>query len=66
MEDLFSNPIYGASFEGIVTENILTQLPRWQASYYQTSNGAEIDLILTKGLKNIVQNQGTRNTKSVE
>ncbi|MBU2515880.1 ATP-binding protein [bacterium] len=49
MEDLFANPVYGASFEGFVIENILVQLPRWQASYYRTSNGAEIDLILTKG-----------------
>jgi predicted AAA+ superfamily ATPase len=32
---------------------IVTQLPRWQASYYRTSNGAEIDLILTKGIKKI-------------
>ena len=39
--------------EGLVIENILTQFPRWQASYFRTSNGAEIDLILTKGLKTI-------------
>ena len=29
------------------------QFPRWQASYYRTSNGAEIDLILTKGMRKI-------------
>jgi len=52
-EDLFANPAYGASYEGLVIENILTQFPRWQASYFRTSNGAEIDLILTKGLKTI-------------
>jgi uncharacterized protein len=54
MQDLFANPIYGSSFEGFVIENILVQLPRWQASYYRTSNGAEIDLILTKGSRTIV------------
>ena len=53
MEDLFAHPVYGASYEGFVIENIITQLPRWQASYYRTSNGAEIDLILTKGMKKI-------------
>jgi len=53
MEDLFANPIYGSSFEGFIIENILTWLPRWQASYYRTSNGAEIDLILTKGSRTI-------------
>lgn len=52
-EDLFANPVYGASFEGLVIENILTQMPRWQASFFRTSNGAEIDLILTKGQKSI-------------
>jgi len=53
MEDLFANPVYGASFEGFIIENILVHLPRWQASYYRTSNGAEIDLVLTKGTKTI-------------
>ena len=53
IENLFANPIYGASFEGFVMENILVHLPRWQASYYRTANGAEIDLILTKGSETI-------------
>ena len=53
MEDLFANPVYGSSFEGFIIENILTGLSRWQASYYRTSNGAEIDLILTKGTRTI-------------
>jgi hypothetical protein len=49
MEQLFAHPVYGASYEGFVIENLLTQLPRWQASFYRTANGAEIDLILEKG-----------------
>ncbi len=53
MEDLFAHPIYGASYEGYVLENILSQLPRWQASFYRTSNGAEIDLVLSKGRQSI-------------
>ena len=53
MEDLFAHPIYGASYEGYVIENIVTRLPRWQASFYRTANGAEIDLILEKGIKKI-------------
>ena len=53
MEDLFANPVYGSSFEGFIIENILTRLSRWQASYYRTSNGAEVDLILTKGTRTI-------------
>ena len=53
MEDLFAHPVYGSSYEGYIIENIVTRLPRWQASYYRTSNGAEIDLILTKGMRKI-------------
>jgi len=48
MEQLFAHPVYGASFEGFVIENLLTQLPRWQASFYRTSSGAEVDLVLEK------------------
>ncbi len=48
MEQLFSHPVYGASFEGFVIENILTQLPRWQPSFYRTSSGSEFDLVLEK------------------
>ena len=53
MEDLFSSPMYGASYEGYVIENIITQAPRWQSAFYRTSNGAEIDLVLSKGNRNI-------------
>ncbi len=53
MEDLFGHPVYGASYEGFVIENICSQFPRYQSSFLRTSNGAEIDLILTKGQKTI-------------
>jgi len=48
MEQLFAHPVYGTSFEGFVIENLLTQWPRWQASFYRTSSGAEVDLVLEK------------------
>lgn len=53
MDSLFSHPIYGASYEGMVLENIIIHLPRWQASFYRTSNGAEIDLVLERGERRI-------------
>jgi len=53
MEQLFAHPIYGASYEGFVIENILTQLPRWKASFYRTSSGAEIDLLLERAGRRI-------------
>ena len=47
VEDLRSHPIAGSSWEGFVIEQILGLVPReWQAHYYRTSAGAEIDLLL--------------------
>jgi predicted AAA+ superfamily ATPase len=47
--ELLGHPVYGASWEGLVIENILPLVPAWKASFYRTSSGAEIDLILEKG-----------------
>lgn len=51
IEELHHHPIVGHSFEGFVIEEILkgleaTLLTNWQAYYYRTRAGAEIDLIL--------------------
>lgn len=51
--DLLGHPVYGASWEGFVIENILSLLPDWTASFYRTSSGSEIDLILEKGKRRI-------------
>lgn len=48
MEQLFAHPVYGVSYEGFVIENLLTQLPRWQASFYRSASGAEYDLVLER------------------
>ena len=44
---LAAHPVVGASWEGFVIENLLAATP-WLAlpSYYRTSNGAEVDLVL--------------------
>ena len=52
--DLLGHPVYGASWEGFVMENILSLLPDWAASFYRSSSGSEIDLILEKGKRRIV------------
>ncbi|MGM0562375.1 MAG: ATP-binding protein [Pseudomonadota bacterium] len=45
--DLFGHPVVGASWEGFVIENLLAVAPRGaKASFYRTSAGAEIDLLL--------------------
>lgn len=46
-EALLGHPIVGASWEGYVTENLITLAPeRVEPSFYRTSGGAEIDLVL--------------------
>lgn len=47
VEDLRSHPTAGSSWEGFVIEQIVGMIPReWQAHYYRTGAGAEIDLLL--------------------
>jgi predicted AAA+ superfamily ATPase len=51
LNELYENPIIGNSFEGFVIEEIIkglqaTKVTNWEAHYYRTRNGAEIDLIL--------------------
>jgi uncharacterized protein len=44
---LAGHPVVGASWEGFVIENLLNAAPaRTNASFYRTSAGAEIDLVL--------------------
>ncbi|TXT51257.1 MAG: ATPase AAA [Spirochaetes bacterium] len=46
-EDLAAHPGMGASWEGFVIAQVLAAMPEgWQAYYYRTSAGAEIDLVL--------------------
>ena len=44
---LCGHPVVGGSWEGFVIENLLSDLPpRTRSSFYRTSGGAEIDLVL--------------------
>ncbi|MCZ0932366.1 MAG: ATP-binding protein [Oligoflexia bacterium] len=53
MNELFSHPVFGSSFEGFVLEQIISSLPRWQFYFYRTRSGAEIDLLMIKGIRRI-------------
>ncbi|MCX7122647.1 MAG: AAA family ATPase [Gammaproteobacteria bacterium] len=51
LEDLFNHPQQGHLFESFVIESMIKHLEasfmtNWQAHYYRTRNGAEVDLIL--------------------
>ncbi len=47
-DDLLGHPVFGASWEGFVIENILSLLPLWSHGFYRTAAGAELDLVLIK------------------
>jgi predicted AAA+ superfamily ATPase len=48
MDSLLSHPVVGASWEGHAIESLLAVAPdHAQASFYRSSSGAEIDLLLT-------------------
>ncbi len=50
LDDLHGHPSLGSSWEGFVVEQILRIIPeRWQAYFYRTGAGAEIDLVLFDG-----------------
>ncbi len=51
--DLLGHPVYGASWEGFVIEQVLAELPDWKPWFYRTAAGSELDLLLTKGQKRI-------------
>lgn len=47
LEDLLGHPVVGGSWEGFCIENLIAAAPRGtQASFYRSSAGAEIDLLL--------------------
>ena len=46
-EELLGHPVVGSSWEGLLIENILNALPSTaRATFYRTSAGAEIDLVI--------------------
>jgi predicted AAA+ superfamily ATPase len=51
--DLMGHPVFGFSWEGYCIETIVNHLYQWQAFFYRTSSGNEIDLILERGNQKI-------------
>ena len=50
-EEIADSPKAGASFEGFVIEQILDRAGEWQAYFWGTHGGAELDLVLTRNGK---------------
>jgi len=53
MNQLLGHPVYGNSWESFALEQTCTTLSDWRPSFYRTEKGAEIDLVLEKGLRRI-------------
>ena len=53
LEDLFGHPVVGASWEGLCLEQIIAAKPGWRPSFYRTSSGEEIDLLMERGQKKL-------------
>ena len=50
---LMGNPVFGASWEGLVIENIIVNMPDWTPYFYRTATGDEMDLVLLRGNQKI-------------
>ncbi len=46
LDSVLSHPVAGASWEGFVIEQLINAAPHAQTSFYRTSHGAEVDLVL--------------------
>jgi len=51
--DLLGHPCLGSSYEAFAIPSILEAFPRHTASFYRSSGGSEIDLVLEKGRERI-------------
>ncbi|MBC8452796.1 MAG: ATP-binding protein [Spirochaetes bacterium] len=51
--DLLGHPGLGNSYEAFVIATLLEVMPRYSASFYRSSSGAEVDLVLEKGDRRI-------------
>lgn len=47
LDAVLGHPVAGSSWEGFVVEQLVNAAPNAPASFYRTSNGAEVDLVLT-------------------
>ena len=47
LDALLGHPIAGSSWEGFVMEQLINAAPQAEACFYRTSNGAEVDLVLS-------------------
>jgi predicted AAA+ superfamily ATPase len=53
VDELLGHPSFGASWEALCVEALCASLPDWRASFYRSSGGAELDLVLERGSRTL-------------
>ena len=53
LNELMGHPAFGVSWESYALENIVSSTRRWQPSFFRSSSGSEIDLILERGIRRL-------------
>ncbi len=53
VEELLGHPVFGSSWEGLCVGAICASCPDWRASFYRSSGGAELDLVLERGSRSL-------------
>lgn len=53
VNDLLGHPGFGPSWEAFCVEALCSSAPEWKASFYRTSGGAELDLVLERGSRRL-------------
>ncbi len=55
IDDLMGHPVVGSSWEGFVIEQLCGSVPQGASCwYYRTGGGAEIDLVIERGAKELI------------
>ena len=54
IEALLGHPVFGSSWEAFCVETLTISFPDWTPSFYRSSGGAEIDLVLERGSRRLV------------
>ncbi|HEY9053939.1 MAG TPA: ATP-binding protein [Rectinemataceae bacterium] len=52
-DHLLGHPAFGASWEAWCVESVCDSMPEWIPSFYRSSGGAELDLVLERGPRRI-------------
>ncbi len=63
LDDVLGHPVAGSSYEGMVIETLIRQLPAGdRAWFYRTHEGAEIDLLVERGGRPVMAIEVKRST----